>query len=684
MFAVIFCALGDEGESYHKGIMRILATILGCSMSLVFTSVFNDQRWAFAGAVLIWVMICTWNMQGNRRWYIWFLGGWLTILMPIYSAEQPDLAFEVVILRLEETMLGVIVYTIVVNVIFPSRQHSEFGGRLRDQIAALRAVLADVDGAFQGKARKSGGIGALTGSAQALHASFRNQIDVSITESFETIENRDAWRHMITGLDAIIGLLCQLRPAVSGPHVEAIHANLPDLGSIYREIDRRLGETLAVLDGATEAEPPRPVTMPAMAPLREGDSVFDRGTVLNGLVIIAEIERRSAALLDAAMEAKGLSGRKLQAEPPLPDPARTILPDPERLAAAGRTGLVYWLAFLTFIYFPDLPDATTVVLLATIFAMLKGMNPVTSLGPIVIVGNLTIIVAGIIQMVIMPMFSSFWGLAVIVFLFMFIFGALLSEPKYMALRFIALGYASMIMAISNDQVYDFYDTANFLVGFQIPFMLIWLTEIFPVSFRPEAVIQRLLRRYMRSLRWLIEDGERQVPGGWWRRQLRGWHLRGILKTPEQMKPWIGAAPAASLDEAAKAQANAMCDALQDAANGIEALLHHGRNRHDLAGGLRASMLAWREAVERLSDDFHERPGELPAVESLEERLNTRLGIVERDMKQLIDNRADFDATTKGRALLRELSAWRGISEALIRATGAARLVDWARLKEARF
>ncbi len=53
MFAVIFCDLGDEGESLHKGTMRILGTFLGCALSLLFTALFNDHRWYFGGAVMV-------------------------------------------------------------------------------------------------------------------------------------------------------------------------------------------------------------------------------------------------------------------------------------------------------------------------------------------------------------------------------------------------------------------------------------------------------------------------------------------------------------------------------------------------------------------------------------------------------------------------------------------------------
>ena len=55
MFAVIYCTLESEGESFHKGLMRILATFMGGALSLVFMALFNEQRWAFSGAIACWI-----------------------------------------------------------------------------------------------------------------------------------------------------------------------------------------------------------------------------------------------------------------------------------------------------------------------------------------------------------------------------------------------------------------------------------------------------------------------------------------------------------------------------------------------------------------------------------------------------------------------------------------------------
>ena len=267
MFAVIYCALGDEGESLHKGTLRILATFMGGGMSLLITALFNDHRWAFGGAVLVWIMFCSYMMQNNRRYYMWLVAAMLTVLMPIYSAEQPARAFEVVMLRLEESIVGVFVYTLVACVLLPDRKRKSFVHELRDQVVAANETLQHLLKAWRDdpQALLDGEKGLqLRNEALALHTSFRNRIDVGIVESFDVLENRDAWHRAIDELEALVQMLNRFRLALtdiqSAPHPKG----LPDISAIADEIQRRLGQCAAILGGAQAAGPPMPVKPPVL------------------------------------------------------------------------------------------------------------------------------------------------------------------------------------------------------------------------------------------------------------------------------------------------------------------------------------------------------------------------------------------------------------------------------------
>lgn len=694
MFAVIYCALENEGESFHKGLMRILATFMGGSLSLVFMALFNEHRWAFGTAVASWIALCAYMMQDNRRYYFWFVGGWLTILMPIYSSENSALAFEIVMLRLEETILGVLVYTLVANVLLIDHQRRNFIYELRKQIENLKWVLVHVGAAYRGDTGAQADKNALDlhRQALALHTDFRNRIDAGITESFDVINHRDAWHRTIDEFEALINQLNCLSIDISTFNGQYPFISLPDIRPVLIEIERRLDQTVAILDGKQEVELPQKVVLPHVDQWDTDEDILDHGAVLVSLETLADIERRSANLLLTVAEARGIIAGHKHSHPDAdikPHPIRSMIPDPEKIALALRTTAIFWLAFAIYIFVPDFPDSTSVILLSMIYGMFLAMKPTMPLALVEILGSVIIATAGIMHMVVMPKLSSYLGLGIMLYLYIFAGAWLFSKAEHAPMRFITLGFAAMTLQISNDQVYSFYDVANLLIAYQVPFILLWLTRAAPVSFRPEAAFQRLLRRYMASFRYLVEDIRRDPKphrDGWWKRQLHVYHLRNLVRIPDKMAAWVSAMPEAAMNEEEKKQGQALCLSLYELTTGMLDLnrLHSVSYSLDTIKRMHPTIYTWRTALERLTETFRDTPDALPAASELTARLNTLLAQVRSDVRDTLESDTEAANSFTAKALLRELSAYRSLSEALIGATRQASALRWERIREPRF
>ncbi|MCB1776900.1 MAG: FUSC family protein [Candidatus Competibacteraceae bacterium] len=694
MFAVIYCALGNEGESFHKGLMRILATFMGGGLSLVFMALFNEHRWAFGAAVACWIFLCSYMMQDNRRYYVWFVGGWLTILMPIYSSENSALAFEIVMLRLEETLLGVLVYTFVANVLLIDHQRRNFMHKLRDQIENLKQVLSDLHVAYREGSAAANEKNRLDRSRQALalQTDFHNRIDAGIIESFDIINNRDAWRRTIDEFTALVNLMNSLSIDLQTFNSQYLLKALPDIRPVLLEIERRLDQSVAILDGAQTVEPPRKAPLPSIDQIDASGDVFDHGAVLISLETLADIDQHSANLLLAVAEARGIvvegaySHRDVDVKRA---PTRSIIPDPEKIALALRTTLTFWLAFAIYIFVPDFPNGTSAILLSTIYGMFLAMKPTTYLPAVEALGSVTIVIAGIMHMIIMPQLSSYLGLGIMLYVYMFIGAWLFHQPEHAPVRFIVLGFVAMALQIANDQAYSFYYTANLLIVYQVPFILLWLTRSAPVSFRPEAAFQRLLRRYMASFRYLIEDirhDQRASGSRWWRRQWRAYHLRNLMRIPDKMATWVSVMPEAAMNGEEKKQGQALCLSLYALTTGMMDLHRLGRvsDSLDMIERMYPTTHAWRVALENLAENFHDAPDALPTANGLTARLHTYLMQVRSDVRDTLNRGAEAANSCTAKALLRELSAYRSLSETLISATQQASALHWERLRESRF
>ena len=247
----------------------------------------------------------------------------------------------------------------------------------------------------------------------------------------------------------------------------------------------------------------------------------------------------------------------------------------------------------------------------------------------------------------------------------------------------------MILGITNVQEYDFFYVANIVIVFQMPFILLWLTQAAPVSFRPEAAFQRLLRRYMASFRYLVDDiqyDRRQLRDGWWQRQVRAWHLRNLLSIPDQLMPWIQAMPGAAMSEAEKAEARALCESLYDLSGRMLDLnrLRDTRYSAETVAAMRPAIGEWRGALKQLGTRFRETPDDLPSADDLTDSLNAHLSRVRTEVRQLLNHGQEATSSPAGRALLRELSAYHGLSVGLISAVRQATALHWGRIREARF
>ncbi|MFV0436896.1 MAG: FUSC family protein [Desulfopila sp.] len=696
MFAVIYCALGDKGESYHKGLMRVLATLMGGCLSLVFMALFNDHRWAFSGAVVCWISVCAYLMQDNRRYYFWYVAGWMTILMPIYSAGHPALAFETLMLRLEETTLGVLVYTLISNVILVDRRQRNFIHELRGQVENLKQILVHLDAAYRRETEeKTGGspLG-LRRQARMLHTNFLNRIDAGIVESFDIINKRDTWRRAIDEYAALVDRLGNLSVDVRSFIDKYPQLPLPDVRPVLGEIERRLNQTIALLDGQNDLELPQKVPLPHIDQLAAAENPFDHGTVLISLEALADIDRRSANLLLLVAKARGIpveGGYSSDEVGTAAAPLRSLIPDPEKLALVLRTAVTFWLAFAIYIFVPDFPNGTMVILLSTIYGMLVAMRPTINLRAMEIPATVTFIFAGILHLVVMPKLSSFLGLGIMLYLYVFIGAWVFGKPERTPMRFIVLGFSSMVLQITNDQVYSFLYVANMVISYQVPFFLLLVgTRSAPISFRPEAAFQRLLRRYMASFRYLIEDIRRDLgpyKGGWWRRQVHAYHLRNLARIPDNMSAWVAIMPKAAMSEEEKAQGQALCLSLYELTTQMTNLSRLRSNIRFNAATIERmhpAIHAWRGALQGLIETFRDTPNALPTAIEMTTRLNTLQTQVGGDLRATLASGAETVDSITGRTLLRELSAYRILSETLINAAQQASTLRWERICETRF
>jgi uncharacterized membrane protein YccC len=121
-FAVAFISSSNIGQSFNKGAMRMLGTLIAVVVALIIISLFVQDRWLFMIFLSAYVGVCTYMMAGPRLQYFWFVCGFVSVIICMDAGFDSVNAFNTAILRTQETGLGILVYSLVAILLWP--QHS--------------------------------------------------------------------------------------------------------------------------------------------------------------------------------------------------------------------------------------------------------------------------------------------------------------------------------------------------------------------------------------------------------------------------------------------------------------------------------------------------------------------------------------------------------------------------------
>lgn len=119
---VIIISLPQTGMVLEKSFYRLLGTLIGAGMTLVFLSLLAQLRDLFILAVALWVGFCVACSAWFRNFqsYAWALAGYTTCLIGFPAFDQVENSFNIVTDRVTIVALGILCGGIVNAVVFPS------------------------------------------------------------------------------------------------------------------------------------------------------------------------------------------------------------------------------------------------------------------------------------------------------------------------------------------------------------------------------------------------------------------------------------------------------------------------------------------------------------------------------------------------------------------------------------
>jgi uncharacterized membrane protein YccC len=487
------------GMVLAKSFYRVLGTVIGALMSLVFVALFSNTPELFCLALAIWIGICTSLSVYLREAplaYGGVLAGYSAAIIGLPAALTPNLAFDFAVARCLEITLGIACGTLLHHVAFPRRA----GDALR---RALHATLPNMahwaEDALHGQQAEARGLA----DRQKIIASVVSLDSLRVFGSLDTPAIRaidDVIRlfegrllsllAMLVSTYDRLALLQRFQPERARelqPLAERVAAHIvesADAATPEQALEETGGETALLAEIEARLPPPEA--------LRSDPDCFLPRSFLLRLRDVLELWHEAVWLRSHIVA--GVHPPRAVAVPSL-RPYRDIV----FAILVGAISLLTILAASAFWILTAWPNGPTAVTYAGIICAIMGArdDPAAAATGFLKMSVVGAIIGGIYLLFVLPPLSTFPALVIALAPFYLACGLFLSAavPAVMPVIFVAGGLTN----ISNAMVYDFNvflnDYLSYIVGIGIGGLALRLLR--PLG--TEWVVRRLIRGVLRDL-----------------------------------------------------------------------------------------------------------------------------------------------------------------------------------------
>ena len=685
-FAVAFVSLATVGQSFNKAALRMFGTLVGVVVSLTFIGLFAQDRWLFMLFLAAWVGYCTYMMGGAKHQYFWNVCGFVSVIICMSGGPDSVNAFNIAMLRTQQTGLGILVYSLVALFLWPSSSRTGFhtaAGKLAStQHRLYQAYLAQMNNKDSG------------GEAQTLRTQmvqeltqFSQLLEAAETDSYEVWEMRQQWRQYQRQAADFTATMEGWHENFTELQVLDIQNLLPNLMTFSAELDVRFAQIERMLADQAPEQNPAAIDLDLDETGVRALSHFHRAALAVTRTRLQHLEALTRSLFDTVSDIKGF-GRVDGLSDVTPQMRAGFVLDPDRLTSSVRIMTTLWLAYLAVIYIPDLPGSAGFVTMAGPFGMILAGTPQLSVKVLIRPIAVGVLFGAFIYIFVMPQLSSFIGLGLLIFSATFCICYLFAAPKQILSKLFGLAMFLAIAGITNQQTYSFLSVATTVLMFVLIFLLLAITSNIPFSARPEQAFLRLLGRYFRSCEYLMftthwDPKQKKKRFERWK---KNFYTHELSTLPTKLGGWTRFIDSKALPGTSPQQVQALVNSLQPLSYRMNELLkERGSSQAPfLVQELRSDVRAWRVKVQETFQRLAEEP-DAGDKETFRARLAQIIDHLEQRIEETLDRAAENQLSDRdGENFYRLLGAYRGVSEALIEYAGSAEPIDWVPWREERF
>ena len=676
-FTAMVISLSTIGQSAQKALLRIYGSAVGAFMGLLLLSLAEQHHWMLLSLLFIYISFMILFMVVSKYnsyfFYTSAIVGLIIILGSLHNNLSP---FQYAIARMEETVLGIAVYSFLALLFWPRSSLDSLRSGLR-QLAVMHqqifqaqlTSISNPDTPFELQLYANG-IRMLKSSQSLLPA--------ARLENYQVRKQHQEWTSLFRYSSELLQSQNTLTNLLQHFSIEEIHALFPR----FREECALLGlqyDNLARQQDVDAA--PRNPTLTLDTAALESLNILDQHVVHS---IIHEYERQMeccTALNEYIRFVTEQDAPQPRQRPQEVEPAQDLL-TLKQLEQFIRGAVIYWSSILLWMYVdpPGVPSVTFVEM--TIVMGLVGIMS-GDLPPLQIIWSFfagCLLAAGV-YFGIMPMLHGFAELGVLLFGLSFIISFRYYLPAHGLIR---TGLLMPVFALTGLNNAKTFDPAMFFTGALSLMLCAVLLALVYYIFAGAHPARRLFVRQRRFLyaasRYLAYLADYPASHrSRIRRMAAAWHIREIRDLPQSLLDL-----AFAFEEKERGLAHQSVKQVALNAHALSRRLQTLNTLKDASGATQALSLLPEEASpgrslrQRLSGLWQPQGMELQlrGLHTFSRKLELRLGLADSS-KDLLTETAPAETRAPGRELPQQWrKAYIGLLNALHNTVGSAEKVDW--------
>ncbi|WP_426417959.1 FUSC family protein [Aestuariirhabdus sp. LZHN29] len=679
-FAVAFVSLGPVGQSVNRAAMRMLGTLMGVVIALIIISLFAQDRWMFMLFLSLWLGVCTYMLAGPGQPYNWHVAGFVSAIICMDAGQAADGAFALAVSRCLETMLGVVVYSLVTIFLWPSR--SNFGATVVSMVSAHHRLFSSYLAVCLGEAGDQSETQRLRGEVMQAKASFAGVLAAAEIDDHEVWEHKAQWLYYQRLDNQMVETMERWREGFADTESLKLRELLPGFDRYAAELASRLEGIEKMLSGHAPASELATIELHPSA-AAEKLTPFERSALTTLRARMQRMETVAGELFECVSAIKGFGAGITEAKAAPPTRAPFVL-DLDRFRAALVLMLVMWMAWVAMVYVEGLPGGAGFLGLMCSLGMVLAINPQLPVSKLFRPVTVSVFLACIAYLFIMPHLTRFYELGILIFVMTFGICYRYSSPAQGLGRAAGLALFVTIASITNQQSYSFLSVATAALMFVIMFLLAYI----PFTPQPERRFRNLLNRFFSSASYLMAingavPARSMSPLQRWK---LAFHTYELSTLPQKLQGWAPQIKTRANSADAQPHALALVGSLQTLGYKMQELLEERRVEQSpvLEQALREDVLAWKAGVHSIIQRLSEGT-ETVEIDSLSLNVSSFLDRLEKRISGVLEaSSGEPLSSQQGEDFYRLLGAFRGVTDALVDYVGCSQNVPWHQWKEGRF